>query len=84
MIGDNKYVVVNSIHLHAKLHKRHTSLSSHIIQDTIVYNMVPFYHISGGYNQADILSNHCSNSNIWVLVHPLIFCVSDTMELLYF
>jgi hypothetical protein len=58
MFGDNKSVVDSSMELHAKLHKRHTMLSSHQIREAITSGKVGFYFIPGELNPADILSRH--------------------------
>ena len=83
MFGDKKYVVDSAIHPHAKIHKRHTTLYFHKVQEDIVSNMVPFYHVYGVDNTYGIISNNCSYSHIWKRFWPLILCMGNTMELLY-
>ena len=58
MFGDNKHVVDSAIHPYPKLHKHHTDLSFHRVQETIEFNMVDFCHEYGVYNTDDILSNY--------------------------
>ena len=55
VFGDNKYFIDSSIHLHAKLHKRHTRLSFCQVQEAIASNMVIFYHVYVGDNPDYIL-----------------------------
>jgi hypothetical protein len=58
MFGDNKSVVASSMQFNAKLHKRHTILSFHLVRECIASKMVGFYFIPGKSNPADILSKH--------------------------
>ena len=58
MFSDNKYVVDSSTCSHSKLHKLHTALSFHRIQDAIASKMLNFTFIPGSISPADILSKH--------------------------
>ena len=58
MFGDIKYVVDNYTHLNGKLHNNQTELFFNWVWEAIVYNMVEFYHVPGGDNPDNILSNH--------------------------
>ena len=42
--------------------------------------MFDFYHVYGGYNPFDFISNYWSYTKIWVLFHPLLFYMVDTMD----
>ena len=65
MFGDNKSVVDSSMQVNAKLHKRHTMLSFHRVQEAIASGMIRFYFIPGDTNPADILSKHWGYAQIW-------------------
>ena len=74
MFGDIKPVVNSLAQPHAKWHKRHTELSSHLVRGAIMTedNKV-FYHIpredmSWGYQQ------------VWQLLKPLVLCQGDTVD----
>ena len=58
MFGDNESVVNSSSISHSKLHKRHTALSFHRVQEAIASKYVGFYFLPGTCNPADILSKH--------------------------
>jgi len=78
MFGDNKSVVDSSIHVNAKLHKRHNALSFHFVRSVIASGLVKFYHIGGSSNPADILSKHWAYSDIWYVLRPILFWEGDT------
>ena len=82
MFGDNKSVVDNSMHPHAKFHKRHTMLSFHHVRQAIAHKILSFFHIDGKYNPADVLSKHWSHNDIWSTLQPLLFYRGDTARLL--
>ena len=82
MFLDKQSVYCSAIQPHANLHKRQNTLYVHQFREAITYNMVYFYHVSGGDNPADILSNHWKYTNIWGLLQPLIFCMVNTMDFL--
>ena len=66
MFGDNQSVVNSSMQVHAKLHKRHTMLSFHQVQETIASGILNFVFIPGQkMNPADILSKHWGYSQVW-------------------
>jgi hypothetical protein len=56
MFADNKSVVDSSMHLNAKLHKRHTMLSFHCVREATTAGILGFYFLPGDDNPADILS----------------------------
>ena len=58
MFGDNKSVVDSSTIPHAKLHKRHMTLSFNQVRKAISSGMLHFGFIDGCTNPADILSKH--------------------------
>ena len=82
MFIDNKSVTDNDIHPHAKLHKRHITLYFNWFWEATKYRILSFYHVSGGNNQADILSKYWIYTNIWGIFHPLLFWMRDTTDLL--
>jgi hypothetical protein len=61
----SKLVVDSSMQVNAKLHKRHTMLSFHRVQEAIESGMIGFYFIPGNSNPADILSKHWGYAQIW-------------------
>ena len=63
------------------LHKRHTMLSYHHVQEAIASGIVKFYYIPGEINPADILSKHWGHQQIWKQLQPLLFWQGDTREL---
>jgi hypothetical protein len=56
MFGDNKSVVDSSMQLDAKLHKQHTMLSFHPVQEDIAAGILGLYFLSGDDNTEAILS----------------------------
>ena len=83
MFEDNKYVVDGALYSYAKLHKRHTVLSLNRVRGSVAYNMVAFHNVSRGDNPDGIISKHWRYTNIWGIFQPLIFCMGDTIEILY-
>ena len=81
MFGDNGSVVDSSMHINAKLHKRHTMLSFHRVREAVASGMVIFTHIPGAINPADILSKHWSYSNVWTQLRCLLFWRGDTADI---
>jgi hypothetical protein len=78
IFGDNTLVVDSSTQVNAKLHKRHTMLSFHRVQEEIASGMIVFYFISGNSNPADILSKHWGYAQIWPQLKALLFWKGDT------
>jgi hypothetical protein len=78
MFGDNKSVVDNFLQVNAKLHKHHTMLSFHRVQEAIASRMNGFYLILGDINPADILSKHWGYAQIWPQLKALLFWKGDT------
>ena len=78
MFGDNQSVVNSSMQVHAKLHKRHTMLSFHQVQETIASGILNFVFIPGQMNPADILSKHWGYSQVWTCLKALLFWHGDT------
>ena len=64
MFGDNESVVNLSTQIHAKLHKRHNTLSFHRVREAIASGFVDFIFLPGHLNPADILSKHWSYSSV--------------------
>jgi hypothetical protein len=56
LFGDNKSVVDSSMQVHSKLHKLHTMLSFHRVNEAVASSMIGPYFIPGELNPADILS----------------------------
>jgi hypothetical protein len=81
MFGDNKSVVDSSMHVYAKLYKRHNMLSFHKVPEAIASQMIGFYFIPGDIDPADILSKHWFNSQIWHQLKALLFRKGDTGDL---
>ena len=81
MFGDNGSVVDSSMHINAKLHKRHTMLSFHRVREAVASGMVLFSHIPGQLNPADILSKHWGYANVWTQLRCLLFWRGDTAEI---
>jgi hypothetical protein len=73
MFGDNKAVVDNTVQPDAKQHKRHTMLSFHRVREAMASGFLKFYHIGTKMNLADILSKHWSYSDVWDMLHPLLY-----------
>ncbi len=81
MFGDNKSVVDSSTILQSRLHKRHTALSFHHVREAIASGFITFHHLPGTANPADILSKHWSFSDVWKMLHPLLFWEGDTASI---
>ena len=81
MFGDNKTVVESSNTPRGKLHKRHTMLAYHRVQEAIASDIIHFVHIHGDINPADILSKHWGFQQIWKQLQPLLLWPGDTCEL---
>ena len=58
MFGNNKSVVDSASTPHAKLHKRHTAFSIHLIREVIAARYVKLEFIPQEDNPTDILSKH--------------------------
>ena len=58
MFRDNQSVVDSSMTLHAKIHKRHVTLSFHRVREAITDKIIGYYFAPGKINPADILSKH--------------------------
>jgi hypothetical protein len=82
VFGDNKTVINASLTPHAKLHKRHNTLSFHHVQETVASKYVMIYHLLGEYNPADILSKHWAYALVWRTMNALLFARGDTWDLL--
>ena len=81
MFGDNESVV-NSLSIpHACLHKHHTTLSFHHVQEGIAAGIARFHHIGSKFNPVDILSKHWGYQQAWPLLQPLLFWEGTTMDL---
>ena len=81
MFGDNESIVNSSVKPHAKLHKWHTALSFHRVQQAVVAGIVTFIHTTGGLNPADVLSKHWGYQAVWRLMRPLLFWKGDTANI---
>jgi hypothetical protein len=83
MFGDNKSVVDSSMGLHAKLHKRHTMLSFHlVVREAITSGILGFYFIPGEINPADILNKHWAYAQIKERLKSLLFWKGDTADII--
>jgi hypothetical protein len=82
VFGDNKTVIDASLTPHAKLHKRHNSLSFHCVQEAVVSKYVMIFHLPGRYNPANILSKHWAYASVWRTMNALLFARGDTWDLL--
>jgi hypothetical protein len=82
MFGDNKSVIDSSVHVHAKLHKRHNMLSFHRVREAVASGMIKFHFIPGEINPADILSKHWGYVQIWEQLRAILFWQGDTMDIL--
>jgi hypothetical protein len=78
MFGDNKSVVDSSMQLHAKLQKRHMTLSFHRVREAIASGIVGFFYITGDINPAEIISKHWGYSQIREHIKSLLFWKGDT------
>ena len=81
MFGDNKSVVLISMNFTTKLHKRHNALSFHQVRESIAAGIFRFHYRPGKLNRANVLSKHWSHSDVWRLIHPLMFWHGDTAEI---
>ena len=81
MFGDNESVVKSSLHLHAKLQKRHNILSFHQVREAIESKFVSFQFINRNNNPADILSKHWSHETLYKLLKPVLFWKGDTLKI---
>jgi hypothetical protein len=82
VFGDNKTVIDASSAPHAKLHKRHNTLSFHRVREAIASKYVMIFHLPGKYNPADILSKHWAYALVWRTMNALLFARGDTWDLL--
>jgi hypothetical protein len=82
VFGDNKTVINASSTPHAKLHKRHNTLSFHHVQEAVTSKNVTIFHLLGEYNPADILSRHWAYALVWRTINALLFARGDTWDLL--
>jgi hypothetical protein len=74
-------VVDSAMQVHSKLHKRHTMLSHHCVQEAVDSGIIGFYFIPGIINPADILSKHWGYSQIWPQLKALLFGKGDTNDI---
>ena len=81
MFGDNKTVVDSATKIHAKLHKRHTALSFHRVQEAMAAGFIGFHHIAGSRNPADIMTKHWAYACVWSILQPLLFWQGDTANI---
>ena len=58
MFGENKLDVNSSSVPYAKLHKCHTALSRHRVQEAVAAGYISFNHLPESDNLTDILSKH--------------------------
>jgi hypothetical protein len=82
LFGNNKSVVNTSAMPHARLHKRHTSLSFHKVGELIASKALMFTFIPGKINPADILRKHWGYSQVWPMLKALMYHEGDTIDLL--
>jgi len=82
MFGDNESVVNTAAVPHSKLHKRHNALSYHRTREAIAAGITRYYHVAGKLNPSDILSKHWGYSDVWDVLHPILFWMGDTADLI--
>ena len=80
MFGDNDSVIKSSMHIDAKLHKRHVALSFHRVRESVAAGIITLGHIRSKLNPSDILSKFWTHNSIWGTLQPLLFWKGDTME----
>ena len=73
VFGNNESVMNQTAFPHAKLHKRHNTLSYHRTREAEAAGITRHYWIEGKTNAADILSKHWSYSSVWDSLRPLLF-----------
>jgi hypothetical protein len=73
VFGDNKTVIDALSIPHAKLHKRHNTLSFHRVREAVASKYVTTFHLPGEYNPADILSKHWAYALVWRTMNALLF-----------
>jgi hypothetical protein len=78
MFGDIKSAVDSSMQLHAKLHKRHTMLAFHRVQEAIAFWMIGYDYIPGQLKPADALSKHWGYAQVRPLQKTMLFWRGDT------
>jgi hypothetical protein len=81
-IREKSYVFGDNSTPHAKLHKRHNTLSFHHVREAVASKYVTIFHLSGEYNPADILSKHWAYALVWQTMNALLFARGDTWDLL--
>jgi len=72
--------VNSSMQPHAKLHKRHNTLSFHRVREAIASKKYVFTHIAGANNPSDILSKHWSYDQVWHMIQSLFYMATDTIN----
>jgi hypothetical protein len=82
VFGDNKTIIDVLSTPHAKLHKRHNTLSFHCVREAVASMYVMIFHLPGKYNPADILSKHWAYALVWQTMNALLFARGDTWDLL--
>ena len=82
MFGDNKTIVDSSSKPHAKLHRRHNTLSFHHVHEAVVSMFISFTYLDSKYNPADIVSKHWGHyQQIWTMLKLILFFCGDTTKL---
>jgi hypothetical protein len=80
MFGNNESVVNSASIPHARIHKRHTTLSFHHVPKGIATGVAKFHHVRSAHNPADVLSKLWSHKQAWPLLKPLLFWEGDTVD----
>jgi hypothetical protein len=81
VFGDNKSVIDSAAAPHAKLHKHHSALPFHQVQEAIAGKFITFHWAGGSLNPADTLSKHWGCQAIWPLLQALLFWEGDAVDL---
>ncbi len=82
MFGDNETVVNTASVPHSRLNKQHHALSYHRTREAIAAGITRFFHVRGDTNPADVVSKHWAYANVWTQLHPLLFWMGDTADLI--
>ena len=81
MFGDNQGVLTNSTVPHPQLNKRHNALAYNRVREAIAAKIMKFFKIDGKKNPSYILSKHCSYTDAWPHVKPLLCWHGNTSEI---
>ena len=82
MFRYNDTVVDSSITLHAKIHKRHVTLSFYRVEESIASKIITYYFIRRMINLSDVLRKHWIHAKVCTVLKPLIFWKVNAMDCL--